>query len=331
MDFYNNNYFQSKEFKELNKEIFDYEIIDTIENKFYIYRNNSIFNKKINISKANFGSEFRGILETFGQIINLNSKNYSEKLKSFLKKNNEIVENRKIGIITFRAFDIEQKEKFDEIKDIFKNEKFVCRPWKTSIINLNSVNKDDLIKSFYTRREIRRIKKKNVFIENVNSFEEYKLYIKYFLKSFGHENYPNKNKYYCYSMWENLKIFHNFFIIKVDKEPYAIFGVRIFNNRAYWCMVGRLKNYKYSLHAYAIDFLFDFLNQKKVDFLDLTGFNPNPKTKKEESIKKFKNLFNAKIIYQPTFIKDNTFLIKTLRKISNKILSKNTFADQNIF
>ena len=131
-------------------------------------------------------------------------------------------------------------------------------------------------------------------------------------------------------MWENLKVFHNFFIIKVNNEPYAIFGVRIYNKRAYWCMVGRLKKYKYSLHAYAVDFLFDYLNQKKVDFLDLAGFNPSPKNKKEESIKKFKNLFNAKIIYQPTFIKDNTVFIKSLRKITNKIFSTNSFADENL-
>ena len=96
-------------------------------------------------------------------------------------------------------------------------------------------------------------------------------------------------------------------------------------------MVGRVKNYKYSLHAFAIDYLFDYLKKKNVDFIDLAGFNPYPKNKKEDNIKKFKNSFNSKIIYQPTFIKDNTIFIKTLRKISNKILKKNTFADEGLF
>ena len=95
-------------------------------------------------------------------------------------------------------------------------------------------------------------------------------------------------------------------------------------------MVGRLKKYKYSLHAYAIDFLFEYLKERKINYLDLTGFNPNPKNNKEESIKKFKETFNAKIIYQPTFIKDNTVFIKSLRKITNKIFSTNSFADENL-
>ena len=57
-------------------------------------------------------------------------------------------------------------------------------------------------------------------------------------------------------------------------------------------MVGRLKNYKYSLHAFAIEFLFDYLKKNKVDFIDLAGFNPYPNNIKEENIKKFKNSFN---------------------------------------
>lgn len=330
MDFYNNNYFQSEEFKNLNREIFKYDIIDTIDNKFYILRNKYTFKQKLRFSKANIGTEFKGILEFFGQPVNLKLENYKQKLINFLKYNNETVKNKNAGIIIFRAFDIEKKEQFEEIQKVFKIENFLCRPWNTSIINLKDTNKDKLIKSYYTLREIKRMKKRNITIDKIDTFKDYKSYMEFFFNSYGHQNYPNKEKYYDPKAWKNLKVHHNFFIIRAENEPYAIFGVRIFNERAYWCMVGRLKKYKYSLHAYAIDFLFDYLKEKKINYLDLTGFNPNPKNNKEESIKKFKETFNAKIIYQPTFIKDNTVFIKSLRKITNKIFSTNSFADENL-
>ena len=125
----------------MNKEIFKYDIIDTIDNKFYILRNNYIFKKNLRFSKANFGTEFKGILEFFGQPVNLNLENYKQKLINFLQYNNENVKNKNAGIIIFRAFDIEKKEQYEEIQKVFKIENFLCRPWNTSIINLKDTNK----------------------------------------------------------------------------------------------------------------------------------------------------------------------------------------------
>ena len=96
-------------------------------------------------------------------------------------------------------------------------------------------------------------------------------------------------------------------------------------------MVGRIRKFKYSLHAYSISFLVNFLKNKNINFLDLAGYNPVPRNEKGKGIKKFKKKFYGQVIYQPTFIMDRTFLIKYIRNFMNKINKKNSFPDETFF
>ena len=332
MDFYKNNYFQSKSFKELNKNIFNYEIIDLPENNFFIIRNKNNLEKKIILfSKIDLGTEFRGILEFIGQSVNLNSLNFENKFIKFLDDTQKIIKKIKPGIIIFRSFEVETDEQFLLISKLFKNYGYLCRPWNSLIIDINNLNKDLLISNYNTRREIKLITKLNIEIEEINNFNQYETFMNFFFKTMRHQNYPNKDKYFKLEAWNNLSLNHNFFILKIDGIPYSIFSVRIYKDRAYWCMVGRIRNFKYSLHAYAIDFLFDYLKKKNVSFLDLAGFNPKPRNKKEEGIKYFKQKFKGNIINQPSFILDNTFLIKNARSLINFFKKNKSFADEPIF
>ena len=85
------------------------------------------------------------------------------------------------------------------------------------------------------------------------------------------------------------------------------------------------------MHAYSIDYLYRYLFKKKINFLDLTGFNPFPQNIKEKGIKDFKERFNGKIIYQPSFILDNTSLLKIARSTINFFKKDKSFADENPF
>jgi len=332
MNFYKNNYFQSKSFKELNKNIFNYEIIDLSDDNFFILRNkNNIEKKIIHLSKIELGTEFRGILEFIGQPVNFNSLNLEDKFIKFLDNTQKIIKKIKPGIIIFRSLEVETDEQFLLISKLFRNHGYLCRPWSSLIIDINNLNKDLLISNYNTRREIRLINKLNIEIDEINNFTQFETFMAFFFKTAGHENYPNKDKYFKLETWNNLILNHNFFIIKIDGEPYSIFSVRIYEDRAYWCMVGRIKNFKYSLHAYAIDFLFDYLKKKNVSFLDLAGFNPKPRNKKEEGIKYFKEKFKGNVINQSSFILDNTFLIKNTRSLINFFKKKKSFADENFF
>ena len=331
MDFFINNYFQSQSFKELNKNIFKYETIDFLESNFFILRNKNNFKKKkIGFSKIELGTEFKGILEFFGQPVNFNFKNYEKELINFLDQSCKIIKEYNPGIVIFRSVDIETKEQFEAISKSFIKFGYSLRPWKSLIIDINNSNKDLLISNYNTRREIKLIKNLNVKIDEVKNFDEYYSFISFFFKTTGHENYPNKNKYFNLETWNNLNINHKFFIISMDDLPHSLFAVRIYKERAYWCMAGRIRNFKYSLHAYAIDFLFEYLKKKNIGFLDLAGFNPEPKNQKEKGIKYFKEKFEGKTIYQSSFILDNTIFVKNLRSMTNFFRKKRSFADEPI-
>ena len=331
MNFYKNNYFQSQQYKSLNKNIFNNKIIEINKKNFFILRSRINNKLKLDFSKKSLGTEFKGILEFIGQPVDLRSQNFDDKLLGFFDSSSKIIKNYNPGIIIFRAVDMENKETFEKASNLFLRYGYKCRPWKSLIINLNETNKDLLISHYNTRREVGLIKNLNLKIEPIVSFDDYLIFIDYFFQSFGHENYPNKDDYFNIETFNNLIENHNFFIIKIDNIPYSIFSVRIFNDRAYWCMVGRIKRFKYSLHAYSISYLFDYLKEKKINYLDLAGFNPNPKTIKENGIKKFTEKFEGKTTYQPTFIFDNTNYIKILRSITNYFKKNKTLADKNFF
>ena len=330
MNLYKNNYFQSEEFKKLNLKIFNYQICDINNKNFFIYRNN--FNKKkIKITKKEIGSEFKGILEIFGQPIDIDPKNYNNQLSTLLDKTNEIIKSLNPGIVIFRNFDLPNKELYEMTKNIFHSYGYGYRPWETIFVDLDRTNKNKRIKNYNTRREIKLIKEKNPTIKKVENFEDYKKYLDYFFNSEGHSNYPNKMKFYNLIAWQNLKINQEFFIIKLNNTPHALFSARTYKTRAYWTMVGRIIKYKYSLHAYAINFLCEYLSIKKIKFLDLAGYNPSPSNQKERGIKFFKEKFAGKIIHQPTFIYDNTSLVKSLRSRVNYFKNKKTLPDESIF
>lgn len=331
MEFFKNNYYQSEQFKILNEKIFKNKIININKENFFILRNNLKYNLKSSITKKTIGSEFRGMLEYFGQPINLESPFYKKDLSKLLKECSKVIKEYNPGVVIFRAVDVEDSQDLQILIKEFSMHGFECRNWNSLIIDIENIGQEPLILHYNSRREIKLLKKLNVKIDKLEDFQQYIAFMNFFFNSFGHTNYPQKKYYFYRKTWENLRINHTFFIIKVNGEPYSLFAVRIFNERAYWCMVGRIKKYKYSLHAYGIDFLVDHLKEKKIKFLDLAGFNPAPNNHREKGIKDFKKKFNGKLIYQPTFILDRTLLIKYIRKIINIKKNKKTFADEPLF
>jgi hypothetical protein len=330
MNLFKNNYFQSDEFKELNEKIFKHKIINLEDGNYFILRDR--FNlDKLKFTNKVFGTEFKGILEFFGQPVDLQKKNYRNELILLLKKTTEIIKKFNPGIVIFRSFDILDLNTFDEIKSVFYLNRFKCRPWASRILELNQNLNKHCIFQYNTKREIKIIQSMNPKIEKVTNFEQYKEYFNYFFETSSHQNYPRRSKYLSFLAWENLRKNHNFFFIKIDKIPCAIFAVRIYEDRAYWCMVGIIKKFKYSLHAYAINFLCDYLNSMGIKYFDLAGYNPEPKNQKEKGIKLFKEKFKGKTIYQPTFILDNTLVVKSLRFIVNSFKKNKTFADEQFF
>lgn len=331
MEFYKNNYYQSEQFKTLNEKIFKNKIININKENFFILRNNLKYNLKSSITKKTIGSEFRGILEYFGQPLNLESPFYKKDLSKLLEVSSKVIKEYNPGIVVFRALDVADNQDLEILIQEFSTHGFDYRNWNSLIIDIQNIGEQPLTSHYNTRREIKLLKNLNVKIEKLEDFHQYITFINFFFKSFGHKNYPQKKYYFYRKTWENLRVNHTFFIIKVDGEPYSLFAVRIFNERAYWCMVGRIKKYKYSLHAYGIDFLIKYLKEKKIRFLDLAGFNPIPNNHTEKGIKDFKEKFNGKLIYQPTFVLDRTLLVKYIRKIFNLKKNKKTFADEPLF
>ena len=329
MNFYNNNYFQSNEFKYLNEEIFKYKIIDTEYNNFFILRNSLKYKKNFSVGKSEIGTELRGFLEFFGQPVDFNSDSYQIQLEQFLQKTSQIIKKYNPGIAIFRAVDIASKDQYEKVSNIFIENGYVCRPWKSTIINITQEKVAVKISNYNTRREIKEINKLKVFISEIKNYDEYKVYIDYFFKTDGHDSYPNKKKYYDIKTWQNLKLKHNFFILKINNSPFAIFCVRVYLDRAYWCMVGRIKEFKHSLHAFSIDYLYKYLKNKNIHLFDIAGYNPYPKNKKEAGIKHFKEKFDGNKIYQPSFILDNTSFIKHIRSGINYLKKTKSYADES--
>ena len=182
MDFYKNNYFQSDEFRYLNQHIFKYKIIDIKKNNFFILRNSLYYNQKFTLGKSGMGTELRGFLEFFGQPTDFNSDNYQVELQQFLKETSIIIKRYNPGIVIFRAVDIKEKKQFETISKIFLNNGYSCRPWSTTTIDINPNNESLEVLSYNTRREIKRIKKLNISVDQINNFEEYIVYMKFFLR-----------------------------------------------------------------------------------------------------------------------------------------------------
>ena len=63
MNFYKNNYFQSQQYKSLNKNIFNNKIIEINKKNFFILRSRINNKLKLDFSKKSLGTEFKGILE----------------------------------------------------------------------------------------------------------------------------------------------------------------------------------------------------------------------------------------------------------------------------
>ena len=132
------------------------------------------------LTKFNFGTEFRGILEFIGQPVNINYENYFQKLKNFLNITQEIIKVYNPGIIIFRTLDIEEKNKYHSVNNIFENFGYRCRPWNTNIIDLHDVNKRYKEFKYNTRREIKIIKEIEPQVEKLDSFDQYKIFLNYF-------------------------------------------------------------------------------------------------------------------------------------------------------
>ena len=254
MNFYKNNYYQSDEFRNLNELIFKNKIINIDKNRFFILRNSLHHNLKESIKIKSIGTEFRGILEFFGQPININSENVQKDFLEFINTTLEIIKKYNPGVVVLRNFELDTEKNFKKFSEYLINRGFQCRIWNSLLVNIRDIDNSIITSHYNTRREINLIKNLNVEIEKIENFDQYQRYLNFFFNSIGHEDYPNKNIYYNKNTWNNLRQNHHFFILKINQIEYSIFGVRLYKERAYWCMVGRIRKFKYSLHAYAISF-----------------------------------------------------------------------------
>lgn len=323
-----NNFFLSDDFRHLNEKIFGYEVIDTpINDKFF----RIIFRKKKNSSKLRFlfsksgvVSEFRGFFEIWGSQFSDEKELYL--FLDILKKKIKIYNP---GIIIFKNLFIPENFK-NLFNKILLEKKFEIREWKTNILDLDSY-KSNNSKIFHKKikKDILKIKEKRPKIIKVDNYNDYKIFLKLFFSSEGHKNYPEQNNLLKKETWEIFKKHHQLFII-IEKMNYiGVFGIRIYKNLAALVMIGRNKFVKNSIHSFSINYLIQKLIQEDISFLDLTGFNPNPFNSKEEGIKFYKERFKGNIVDIPTYVKDNSYILKFLRRGINRIFKRSKLANEN--
>ncbi len=322
-----NNFFLSDDFKHLNEKIFGFEVIDTpINDKFFriIYRKKKNSSKlRFIFSKSGLISEFRGFFEIWGSQFS-NEKELNLFL-DILKKKIKIYNP---GIIIFKNLFIPEKYK-NLFNEILLKKKFEFREWQTNILDLDNYKNNTEIFHKKVKKDIIKINEKKPNIVKVNNFNDYKIFLKLFFSSEGHKNYPEQNNLMKKETWEIFKKHHQLFIIKEKMNYIGVFGIRIYKNLGSLVMIGRNKFFKNSIHSFSINFLIQKLIQENINFLDLTGFNPNPFNSKEEGIKFYKERFKGNIIDIPTYSKDNSYLLKFLRKSINMIFKRSKLANEN--
>lgn len=324
----NNNFFLSKEFRDLNEKIFGFIVIDTlIDKKFFriIYRKKKN-SSKLNFlfSKSGFMTEFRGLFEIWGtQFSN------EEELFLFLKILKKYKKKYNPGIVVFKNLFI--SEQFKKVfKKILAENNFEFKDWKTNILKISDYHNNNF-KIFHkkVKKDILKINKMNPKIIEVNNFENYKIFLNLFFTSEGHENYPEQTNLLKEDAWNVFKKNHKLFIIQENKSYIGVFGIRLYKDLGALVMIGRNKLIKNSIHSFSINHLIQILVDTDIKFLDLTGFNPNPDNPKEEGIKFFKERFQGKIIDIPIYVKDNTYILKFFRKALNFIFKRSRQANEN--
>ena len=324
-----NNYYLSDNFAEINKFVFEFEVIDLInrsETIKIIYRKKkNSSNSKFIFSKSGLATELKGFFEIWGT----NTINVKD-LGKILFDIDALIQKYKPGVILFKNFYINPNENLS-VNKLFFSHNYERRNWKTKILDidyfLSKKSEDRFNKKI--KKDILKISSDDIDIIEVDNKKKFDLFLDLFFNSEGHSDYPEQKNLYKDISWNLYKIHHKFFIIKKKNEYLGVFGVRIYKDLASLIMIGRNKILKNSIHSFSIDFLIKYLGKKGIKFLDLTGFNPSPYNKKEEGIKFFKERFYGEEVFIPTFVKDNTKFVKYLRKFFNILNNKNKLADQN--
>jgi len=324
-----NNFCLSSNFEHINKYIFEFKVINLVigSNTLKI-----VYRKKKNSSKLNFlfsksglVSEFRGFLEIWGTC-----STSIDNLKHILVEVEKLIKIYNPGLIIFRNFYVKEIES-SYINEYFYNYNYDYRNWKTKILDIENYASTNFSKRFHKKikKDILKISSIEPEIIEVNNQENFNLYLKLFFKSEGHKDYPEQKNMFKQATWELYKKHHKFFILKKNNEYLGVFGVRIYNNLASLVMIGRNKLLKNSIHSFLINYLIEILANKKIKYLDLTGFNPFAYSSKEKGIKFFKQRFDGKEILIPTYVKDNTYINYYLRKLFNFFFKRNKLADEN--
>jgi hypothetical protein len=325
-----NNFYLTENYHQINLQIFEYEILrlDTdFHNVQIVYRRKKNSSKlKFLLSKSGLITEFRGFFEIWGRFT------YSlDQLTNFLIKLNSLIKIYNPGIIIFKNFHVDKIEDLNLIKEIFLKNGFEYRDWKTKIIDVDLYYEKNMDQKYHKKikKDILAISAMEPSIIEVRNENEFNIYLELFFTSFGHANYPEQENLKKKISWELYKKNHKLFMLKKNNDYLGVFGIRIFDNLSSLIMIGRNKILNNSIHSFAIDFLINFLKKKNIQYFDLTGFNPKPNNSKELGIKFFKERFQGSIVEIPSFVKDNTYLLKFFRKFLNIIYKNNKLSDEN--
>ena len=326
----NNNFYLTENYKQINLQIFKYEIFSldsNFNNVQIVYRRKKNSSKlKFLLSKSGLITEFRGFFEIWGRFT------YSlDQLTNFLIKLNSLIKIYNPGIIIFKNFHVDKTKDLNIIKEIFLKNGFEYRDWITKIIDVDLYNEKNIDQRYdkKIKKDILAISAIEPSIIEVQNENEFKIYLELFFSSYGHASYPEQKNLKKKISWKLYDKNHKLFMLKKGEEYLGVFGIRIFNNLASLVMIGRNKILKNSIHSFAVDFLIKFLKKQNIKYLDLTGFNPFPNNTKEMGIKFFKERFQGNDVDVPSFVRDNTFLLKYFRKFFNLIYKKNKLSDEN--
>ena len=139
----NNNFYLTENYKQINLQIFKYEIFSldsNFNNVQIVYRRKKNSSKlKFLLSKSGLITEFRGFFEIWGRFT------YSlDQLTNFLIKLNSLIKIYNPGIIIFKNFHVDKTKDLNIIKEIFLKNGFEYRDWRTKIIDVDLYNEKNI-------------------------------------------------------------------------------------------------------------------------------------------------------------------------------------------
>ena len=170
------------------------------------------------------------------------------------------------------------------------------KEWATYIINLNEEIK-------YSRR-LKRILKKSHNIEikilekkDVPKFYKWLLEVKDFNNK-KHLITNDKRILYDMKLFSNSPYIYKIFYATLNNKIISSLGIWGFNDYiSEWGVFNSPYVIKNKIYAQDLikNHIIQYFKNTNIKYYDLSGFNPNPTTKKEENIKNFKSKFGGKI------------------------------------